>query len=190
MSNNQTREAIDNAVVMIRQGRATAEIATKTGLSERSIATIRANDTMGKYASQELEAVAELEKVTFGLERDLQEALRENIGQLEPGLKIIDDGKEQIVASGKIDISAKDKRGATVVIELKAGEADREAVAQLLSYMGDIVSDGGKPVRGILLAAKFSARAISAARASANIELKRYSFNFSFQAVNTAKNIS
>jgi RecB family endonuclease NucS len=41
------------------------------------------------------------------------------------------------VAAGFIDIMAEDKQGATVVIELKAGIADYNAVAQLLSYMGD-----------------------------------------------------
>jgi RecB family endonuclease NucS len=57
----------------------------------------------------------------FGLERDLQLALRSNINQLEAGLTISDGGKEQIVESGRIDITAKDRDGATVVIELKGG---------------------------------------------------------------------
>jgi RecB family endonuclease NucS len=76
----------------------------------------------------------------FALERDLQKALRENIQQLEAGLKIIDDGKERKVVSSFIDITAEDKQGATVVIELKAGIADYNAVAQLLSYIGDLMA--------------------------------------------------
>ena len=36
----------------------------------------------------------------FGLESDLQLALRRSINQLEPGLTIIDGDREQIVASG------------------------------------------------------------------------------------------
>jgi hypothetical protein len=59
-------------------------------------------------------------EITFGLERDLQTALRKNIEQLEHGLKIIDGGKEQRVAAGYIDITAEDEHGNTVVIELKA----------------------------------------------------------------------
>ncbi len=42
----------------------------------------------------------------FGLERDLQDALRGNIAQLEPGLKITDGGKENRVDAGRVDITA------------------------------------------------------------------------------------
>jgi endonuclease len=49
----------------------------------------------------------------FALERDLQQALRQNIEQLEAGLTITDDGKEKKVASGSIDITVKDRQGAT-----------------------------------------------------------------------------
>jgi hypothetical protein len=37
---------------------------------------------------------------TFGLERDLQTALRSDVGQLEAGLRIADDGLELKVESG------------------------------------------------------------------------------------------
>ena len=60
-----------------------------------------------------------------GLERDLQSALRHAIEQLEPGLEIIDDGAERPVASGFIDITARDARGAIVVVELKTGPHGR-----------------------------------------------------------------
>ena len=70
----------------------------------------------------------------IGLERDLQAALRRAIKQLEPGLEIIDDGVERSVSSGFIDITARDARGAIVVIELKTGTARQRAVGQILSY--------------------------------------------------------
>ena len=57
----------------------------------------------------------------IGLERDMQASLRLVIGQLEPGMTIIDDGVERKVESGFIDITARDLGGMTVVIELKAG---------------------------------------------------------------------
>jgi Endonuclease NucS len=185
MSDGLTNEKRSSVIALIREGRTGPEISAATGLSEGTIKAIRANDTMGRYAPpEEIEAVDEAFKTTFGLERDLQDALRSNIEQLEPGLKIVDGGKEQIVPSGRIDITAKDKRGAMVVIELKAGEADRDAVGQLLSYMGDMVSDSSTPVRGILVARGFSTRAISAARATGNVELKRYTFRFMFESAN------
>ena len=174
----------DVALAMIREGLDSHEISSKTGLSVRAVAAIKSHDKMGTYrlATEEAEQVVEALETTFGLERDLQRALRSNIEQLEPGLKITDGGNEQSVPSGRIDITAQDRSGANVVIELKAGEADRDAIGQVLSYMGDSAGDG-KPVRGILVAGDFSARAISAARAVHNLELKRYSFRFSFEPV-------
>jgi hypothetical protein len=123
--------------------------------------------------------------LTFKLERDLQVALRGNIEQLESGLRIIDGGREQSVASGRIDITATDQTGATVVIELKAGSADREAIGQILSYIGDL-RQKNSPVRGILIAESFTGRAFSAARAVSNLQLKKYTFKFSFESVISA----
>ena len=120
----------------------------------------------------------------FGLERDLQSALREEIGQLENRLHVIDDGKERSVASGRIDITAKDAEGSIVVIELKAGTARGKDVGQVAGYMGDIVEEeSGKNVRGILVAADFDQRAKSAAKVIPGLSLRAYSFNFGFTEV-------
>jgi len=77
----------------------------------------------------------EAEEIIFGLERDLQAALRRNIEQLEAGLKIVDGGSERTVEGGRIDITAEDKGKRLVAIELKAGEAKPESIAQILAYM-------------------------------------------------------
>jgi hypothetical protein len=126
------------------------------------------------------EEAEEIETTTFSIERDLQNALRKHIEQLELGLHITDSGKEQVVASGRIDITAKDKKGATVVIELKAGEADHHAIGQILAYMGELTAD--KDVtRGILVAGGFSQKALAAVRVVKNLQLKKYGFNFTFE---------
>ena len=122
----------------------------------------------------------------FGLERDLQMALRHNIDQLEPGLTITDGGREQTVNSGRIDITCTDEQGGTVVIELKAGTADRDAMGQILSYIGDL-TDGNTRVRGILVAHDFTDRAIAAARAATTVRLVRYGFRFTFDPVALAR---
>jgi endonuclease len=121
---------------------------------------------------------------SFGLERDMQASLRLVIDQLEDGLAIIDDGAERSVESGFIDITARDSSGITVVIELKAGVAGQRAVAQILSYMGDIAAeDEDKKVRGILVASDFDSKAMSAARMVPDLKLRRYSFQFKFTDV-------
>jgi len=135
----------------------------------------------GSAADTEAE-VASAVDTAFGLERDLQLALRRSIDQLEPGLTITDGDREKTVASGRIDITARDKDGATVVIELKAGMADRDAVGQILSYMGDL-TERETTVRGILVAREFLPRAISAAGVVPNVRLVQYGFRFSFETV-------
>lgn len=117
----------------------------------------------------------------IGLERDMQAALRIEIQQLELGISIIDDGAERSVDSGFIDITARDVSGTVVVIELKAGRAGRDAVGQILSYMGDIAAeeDNGK-VRGILVASDFDGKARAAARMVPNLILRKYSVRFTF----------
>lgn len=125
----------------------------------------------------------EARELTFTLERDLQAALRQSIGQLEPGLEIIDGGGEYTVQSGRIDILAEDPSGAHVVIELKAVRATRDAVAQTLAYMGDISQQTENDVRGILVAPDFDAKAVSAARVVPTLRLVVYSFSFMFAAL-------
>jgi endonuclease len=69
-----------------------------------------------------------------------------------------------------------------MVIELKAGTADRDAIGQILAYMGDLTATE-KSVRGILIAGNFTLRAVAAARAARNVQLIRYGIRFSFAPV-------
>ena len=118
----------------------------------------------------------------FGLERDLQATLRSSIEQLESGLSIIDDGIERSVASGFIDITAKAGDGTVVVIELKAGTARRDAVGQILSYMGDVAAEETNQVRGILVAGDFDNKARAAARVVPSLSLRSYRVRFEFRS--------
>ena len=118
---------------------------------------------------------------SFSLERDLQRALRRNIEQLEPGLKITDGGTERTVDAGRIDITAEDGDGNLVVIELKAGTAGRDNIGQILSYMGSIENPEGKGVRGILVAHDFDHGSVMAAKLVPIISLKAYSVQFTFE---------
>ncbi len=115
----------------------------------------------------------------FSLERDMQAILRQNIKNLDPNLKIIDDGAERSVNSGFIDITCEDNNG-VVVVELKAGKADSRAIGQILGYMGDLQEEDGNHVRGILVAHDFDKRTKAAARIVPTLELKKYSIEFKF----------
>ena len=118
----------------------------------------------------------------FEVERHLQDELRKEIAQLEPGLVVIDSGAERNVESGFIDITAEDANGRIVVIELKKGLAKRESIGQLLGYMGDIKSEEpDADVRGILVAADFDQSCLSTRAVVPSLSLKRYSFSFRFE---------
>ena len=174
-------------MALLKEGAESQDIAAQIGVTPGQIAAVKAHISMGTYGvvsdTTETEAdVANAVDTAFGLERDLQMALRRNIEQLEQGLSIADDDREQAVASGRIDITARDQVGTTVVIELKVGAADRDAIGQVAAYMGDLMSDGAQ-VRGILIAREFAPRAVSAARAIPGLRLVQYGFRFTFETV-------
>lgn len=175
---------------LLLQGMGRYDVAAQVGATPGQVSAIKAWLTMRSPsvvlavpANTEGDELVEAVETTFGLERDLQQALRSNIVQLEPGLTIVDGGRERSVKSGgRIDILAKDRSGATVVIELKAGRADRDAVGQILGYIGELMGEA-TPIRGILVAAEFSPRTIAAARAAPNIRLVSYGIQFLFNPI-------
>jgi RecB family endonuclease NucS len=114
-------------------------------------------------------------------EHRIEKWLWANIGCLEPGLKfkrkqvsVRFPGNTQDSNPGRIDIIAKDKKGATVVVELKAGKAGRRAIGQILGYMGALMVRHVR-VRGILVAGKFSPQGLAAARPVPTLTLKKIS---------------
>jgi len=125
--------------------------------------------------------------VTFRLEEDLERFLVMDLGQLESGLKLFSQDNrhgQQFEAgpAGRLDVLAVDKNNDLVVIELKAGEADRNACGQIQAYMG-WVSDNianGRAVRGVLVAGAFTERLKLAAKIVPGLSLKKYSVAFKF----------
>lgn len=133
--------------------------------------------------NEDIEASETAAEISFGLEKDLQTAIRKNITKLRPGLSIIDGGNEKNTVAGRIDITAKDSNGDIVVIELKAGIAKPDVIAQILSYITAMKNEGYKSVKGIIVANGFNDRVKLAAAALENIELVEYSFQFSFNTI-------
>lgn len=136
---------------------------------------------------QEAEIMNEEEEdafeITFGLERDLQAALRRNINSLENGLVIIDNSRERNTVAGRIDITARDIENRTVIIELKAVDAKPEVIAQTLAYMEAVRAEDNCEVRGIIIASGFPDRVKLAARQIKNLKLVEYRFQFNFNLV-------
>ncbi len=123
------------------------EITERVGVSPGTVSAVKAHITMGTYADSDPEEIIDALETTFGLEKDLQKALRYNIEQLESGLKVIDQGKELTTEAGRIDIAVEDKEGNFVVIELKAGTAKPDSIAQVLSYTAALKEEKKKCVK-------------------------------------------
>jgi RecB family endonuclease NucS len=174
---------------LLGTGLSTEEVARTLDFARGTVSAVKAHMTMGSYqgssagfSDADVEEIDNAANLKFGLERDMQEALRRNIQQLDPTLRIEDEGKEQRVEGGRVDILAADDQG-RVVVELKAGAAPESAITQVLSYIGSLQSDDDpRPVRGMLIAGDFSPRVKLAARA-AGIQLVEYGFRFSFAVV-------
>lgn len=118
----------------------------------------------------------------FLLEKDLQRYLAENLGCIEPGLKLYEDedlrGIEYEAGGGRrIDILAVDRNGAFVVIELKVSRGYDRVIGQLLRYMNWVrrdLADPGQKVRGIIVCRSMSEDLRLACSSIQDVELYEY----------------
>ncbi len=97
--------------------------------------------------------------VLLGSESEMQAALASNPEIIEPGLTLVD--LETPTEVGGIDLLARDSDGALVVVELKRGKANHEAVHQLARYVESVRAIWQGPVRGILAAPAVTAPALN-----------------------------
>jgi len=83
-----------------------------------------------------------------------------------------------------IDILAQDKRTKDfVVIELKKGQTSDDTVGQLARYMGWLQEHktGGKPTKGIIIAAQYDTRLYYALKVVKGVEVYLYRVNFKLE---------
>ncbi len=145
----------------------------------------------GDGTEDEITEEGDLGSRKFAFERDLQNYLVQNLGLLEPGLKLYEDedgeftGVEFPAGQRYIDILAVGADGAHVVIETKVSRAYDRVVGQILRYMGWIKKSfaGDVPVRGIVVASEVSEDLILATSSIENIRLVEYEISFSLKSV-------
>lgn len=104
----------------------------------------------------------------------MHQAIRRNLAVIEPGLVEADGWRERLVASGKIDITARDERGHYVVIELKAGKCPAGTLEQVLGYSSDLERETGTLCRSVLVTSQFSPRLCAAADRTLALRLVTY----------------
>jgi RecB family endonuclease NucS len=110
----------------------------------------------------------------FHYEKELKFAIRRQLSMVEAGLVEADGGHEREVATGRIDITARDVNGHFVVIELKAGPCPNGALEQVLAYSSDLEAETGTPCRSVLVASQFSDRLRAAAMRARDVSLVTY----------------
>jgi len=86
---------------------------------------------------------------SVSLEKDLKEYLAKNPNVLEKGLTLIQ--KEFPTDVGSIDLLFSDNKGFDVITELKKGKESDIVVGQISRYIGWIIKNKNKKVRGIIV---------------------------------------
>ena len=130
-------------------------------------------EDVSEEATQAIEA-------SISLERDIEDQLVHRLDALEEGLTFV--GRQVKCDVGRVDIVGRGSDGATVVVELKVGEAKDSAIGQIARYMGwHQQHQGAGTVRGILVASDFPERVQHAALAIPNLALRRYRIQLTFE---------
>jgi endonuclease len=125
----------------------------------------------------------EYHEASISMERDLEEYLSKNFGNLLPGLSLVE--RQSKTDVGFIDILAKEKDGNFVVIELKIGEAKDAAVGQVTRYMGWIMKHRtqGKAIKSFLIASDFSDGTKYSAAIVPGLKIVRFKARFEFESL-------
>ena len=119
-------------------------------------------------------------EASISLERDIEDQLVCQLDALEDGLGFVE--RQVQCGVGRADIVGRGADGATVVVELKAGEAKDSAIGQIARYMGWYQQrENAGTVRGILVASDFPDGVQYAARTIPNLVLRRYRIQLSFE---------
>ena len=138
------------------------------------------NEWVPNEAEDVSEEAAQAVEASISLERDIEDQLVHQLDALEEGLTFV--GRQVECDVGRVDIAGRGADGATVVVELKVGEAKDSAIGQIARYMGwHQQQHGAGTVRGILVASDFPEGVQYAALAMPNLALRRYRIQLSFE---------
>lgn len=104
-----------------------------------------------QLSASQIEEVERLE-----IEKGIEDFYASRVSMLEPGLRLVPNGRQYSTPIGPIDLLCQASNGDYVVVEIKAAEAKDAVFGQILRYIGWVHRDRGQaPVRGIILASGF-----------------------------------
>ena len=124
-------------------------------------------------------------------ERLIQVFLSQNLNQLGLGRLELVELEHPLPEVGRVDILARGADGTLFPIEVKRGVATRDAIGQLQSYVGELMSTYPTTrVHGILVAASLDGAATAALIATPTIDFWSYSAFFQFERKPLARRTS
>ena len=114
-------------------------------------------------------------------ERLIQVFLSQNLSQLGLGHLELVELEHPLPEVGRVDILARGADGTIYPVEVKRGAATRDAIGQLQSYVGELMTIyPNSKVHGILVAASLDGAATAALMATPTIDFWSYSAHFQF----------
>lgn len=151
------------------------------------VQSVGAEDSPAEGGSEPVATEEDIENAAaFAQEHHLRDFLAENLGSLEPGLRLYRDesieGVEFPIRNRRIDLLCVGRDEALVVVEVKLSRGHARAVGQLLTYMGWVRQDlaEGRPVRGIIVG-KTLTDELRAAVAETRAEIGLFEYELSFK---------
>jgi hypothetical protein len=117
------------------------------------------------------------------LEAHIHDFLEANItALLEDGAKVIE--RESVLPFGRIDLLCEDGYGDLVAVEVKRGLVGRDAIGQLLAYLGGLRErNPDRHVRGVLVGETLDAAAAAALKAVPDLDFISYQVSFTLTPV-------
>ena len=121
-----------------------------------SAPNIKAARAVAKANRRQLSETQIEEVERLEIEKGIEDFYASRVSMLEPGLRLVPNGRQYSTPIGQIDLLCQASNGDYVVVEIKAAEAKDAVFGQILRYIGWVHRDRGQaPVRGIILASGF-----------------------------------
>jgi len=126
-------------------------------------------------------------KITFSLEKDLENSLISQCEELFPEYKIYgnNEGIQYQIGGKRIDLLLEHKtENQLLAIELKAGVAKYDVFGQISMYLGLLMEKfNDKTINGIIIASEIDQSLIKAAITNKNVKLMAYKMELSLEKI-------
>jgi predicted nuclease of restriction endonuclease-like (RecB) superfamily len=124
----------------------------------------------------------------FTYERDLKYSMITQVGELFPGYKIFGkqgEGIEYTIGGKRIDLLLENTiENEILIIELKAGIADYNVLAQISNYYGLLSKEfPNKKIKGIIIAGEIDDSLINACSITDKIEVRKYKMKLTLEKI-------